>query len=263
MPVMEGHALRFLASRSVLLLCASLVFVLTVTVVVHELGHVIVNRIAGVNSSIVLVPFGGSYTDPEGPIPQEWVGWAAAAGPCVNVLVGLGLFVLAWPRRSAFAVPLMLWAPVSFVQESTTALVQMAASEPGTDFVVMAEAGVPEALIIFLAVGGLGLGVVMLAVLTPLAGLPEGLSFLRTAAVLSSAFAAYYVLAVLATTGAESEVSKALSQLALVVVLSAAAAWVSKMPLVYRFTETVSVSWKAVVVAGALACLAVGFNFML
>lgn len=254
---------RFRAYRSVVLLFASVVFVFTATVVVHELGHVVVNRIAGISSSMVFVPFGGSYTNPEGPIPPEWMGWTAAAGPGANVLVGLGLFALAWPRRSALAVPLMLWAPVAFIQESSTALVQMASSEPGTDFVVMVEAGVPRAVIIALAVGCLVLGVVMLAALTPLAGLPEDLSFLSTAAVLSAGFAGYYILAMLATTGGESGPPRFLSQLALAVVLSALAAGVAKLPLAHRLTEAVSVSGNAVALAGILAIAALGFNLML
>lgn len=145
----------------------------------HELGHLTMDRIYGLDAALVLEPFRSSYTVLAEPWPADMSIWPVVAGPLANVVVGTLLFVALWGIRNPYLMPLLLWGPIALIQESTTAMVQMITREGGTDWMLIADAGVATSLIIGLAVVGLAAGLGGLFLLLPVSGLlPE--SSLRT-----------------------------------------------------------------------------------
>lgn len=149
-------------------------FVLNASVAVHEMGHLLLDRLYGLDASIVLDPFGGSYTVLAQPWPADMSLLPVLAGPLANVAAGVLLFLGLWGRRSPYLLPLMLWGPVALIQESTTALVQMITREAGTDWVLINRGGMAAWLIVVLAAVGLVVGLAGLYMLLPVAGLaPE------------------------------------------------------------------------------------------
>lgn len=239
------HPVRTSASRSILILFGSVLFVSAVTVVIHELGHWVVDRWSGVDAALVFELFGGSRTIPEGPIPAEFALLAAAAGPLANILSGLAVFAVSWPRRGPLLLPLLLWAPVALLQESVTAAVQTLTSEPGTDFVLMAAFGVPEALIwLFVGVGLVG-GVAGLALLAPVAGVPAADTPATAGVKMSVGLAGYYLVALLVALVASGDLPIRAGQLLLVVLLAFIGGVISRRGLFTRTPDTY-VSWSAV-----------------
>lgn len=160
--------------RTAALLFGSVAFVLTLSVAMHELGHLTMDRIHGLDAALVLEPFRSSYTVLAEPWPADMSIWPVVAGPLANVVVGTLLFVALWGIRNPYLMPLLLWGPIALIQESTTAMVQMITREGGTDWMLIADAGVATSLIIGLAVVGLAAGLGGLFLLLPVSGLlPE------------------------------------------------------------------------------------------
>lgn len=160
--------------RIVALLFGSVAFVLNASVAVHELGHLVTDRMFGLGASMVLEPLGGSHTVLTQPWPADMSVWPIVAGPVTNVAVGVLLFLGLWTWRSPYLLPLLLWGPIALIQESTTALVQLGTREAGTDWVLINGAGMPAGLIVALAVVGLAAGFLGLYSLLPVSGLePE------------------------------------------------------------------------------------------
>lgn len=156
------------------LLASSMAFVLNATVVIHELGHLVMDRRYGLDAHLVLELFRGSHIALETPFPPDLSIVPVVAGPLGNVLVGMALFSALWWLRRPALLPLLLWGPIALLQESTTALVQLAEDLPATDFIMIRDAGVPAGWIVFGAVVGLLLGLTGMLSLMPVAGLsPE------------------------------------------------------------------------------------------
>ena len=165
---------RTIDRKVVGLLFGSSAFVLNASVAVHELGHLVADRLHGLEASLVLEPFGGSYTTLARPWPTDMSVWPIAAGPLANMVPGTLFFLGLWRWRSPHLVPLMLWGPIALLQEWTTALVQLGTREAGTDWVLINNAGRSSGLIIGLGVVGLIAGLAGLYLLLPATGLsPE------------------------------------------------------------------------------------------
>lgn len=157
--------------RVAALLFGSVTFVLSVSVAVHELGHLVMDRVYGLEADLVLEPFRSSYTVLAQPWPADMSAWPVVAGPLANVIVGALLFVALWGMRNPYLMPLLLWGPIALVQESTTALVQMTTREAGTDWVLLVEAGLATGIIVGFAIVGLLAGLGGLFALLPVSGL--------------------------------------------------------------------------------------------
>lgn len=160
--------------KVIALLFGSVTFVLNATVAIHELGHVVLDRLYGLDASLVLDPFSGSYTVLAQPWPTDMSVWPVAAGPLANIVLGVLFFLGLFSWRSPYLLPFMLWGPIAFLQEWTTALVQLGTREEGTDWILINNAGLASGLIVGLAVSGVIAGLAGLYVLLPVAGLaPE------------------------------------------------------------------------------------------
>ncbi len=184
-------------ARTALLLFGSVALVMNLSIAFHELGHLIADRLNGLDARIVLEPFGGSYTDLQEPFPDELMGWPEAAGPLANVAVGLLLLALLRRTRRPVLFPLLLWGPMALIQESTTAIVQLITDEVGTDFVRLVDAGVSEPLLFGGAVVGLVGGLVLLMAVMPVSGLDADAGFWSRAAVCSAGMGGYLLLSLL------------------------------------------------------------------
>lgn len=189
--------------RATLLIAGASAFVLNASVAVHEVGHLIADRLLGLEARIVLNPFGGSYTDLRGSIPEA--GWPDAAGPLANLAVGALLFVGLWRTRTVYVLPLLLWLPIALLQESTTALVQLSTQEQGTDFVRLVGAGVPEWAVLSAGAVGVTAGLACLLWLLLLAGVSPTLRPRSRLAVPAVGMGGYPAVAVLVSVGAGFE----------------------------------------------------------
>jgi len=184
--------------HSALLVAASVAFVSIVTVVVHELGHWLADTARGASVRMVAPLFGDPRIEATAPVQVDLNGWPDAAGPLLNVGVGVVLFGALWWWRRPVLLPLLLWGPVALLQESITALVQVATGEAGTDWVRLVAQGVPRWLVVAGAVVGLLSAIGGLLLLLPVAGLRPGGSAVRRFGVLGVGFAAYPAVGLLA-----------------------------------------------------------------
>lgn len=241
--------------RSTLLIAASVAIVANLTVVTHELGHLVADRLAGVDAGIVIEPFRSSYVELREPMPPDLLGWPDAAGPLANMAVGVALFVGLWRRRRPALLPLLLWGPVAVLQESVNALVQLGTSEPGTDWMRIVDAGVPPWTVVAFGAVGTAIGLFALVALLPVAGVGAA-SFPAAIGVLLIGFGTYRTLAVLASLGfdyADDELARNLRLLGLELVLALVVAGVSRLRATDRLGSPHEVSRRAASLAAVSA----------
>jgi len=177
----------------------SVAFVSLATVVTHEFGHWLLDRAWGADVRVVAPPFGAPHIEALRPITVDLMGWPDAAGPLANVLAGLVLFAALWRWRRPVLVPLLLWGPVAWLQESVNALVQLGTRAPNTDLTRLVAVGVPAWTLAAVAVLGLASGLAGLVALQPTLGVPTTAAPWRRFAVLAVGFAAYPALGLLLT----------------------------------------------------------------
>ncbi len=247
--------------RATLLLFGSVALVMNLSVAVHELGHLIADRLNGLDARIVLEPFRGSFTDVLEPFPDELMGWPDAAGPIANLMVGLVLLAVIWRVRRPVLLPLLLWAPMALVQESTTAIVQLATDEPGTDWVRIVATGIPGGLVVAGGLIGLLAGLTLLVAILPVSGLSVDGTYQRKAAMLATGMGGYLLLSLVVSVVfgfADVDVARNVRLVAFVVVLALLVAVVYRRPMVTRGPSSVSNRAVAVVLTAA-AAVAVAF----
>lgn len=219
-PVVSENRRRQKPLVTIGLLVGSVAFVMNAAVAVHELGHLLADRLAGLDASVVLDPFGPSFVEIQGSVAGEIPIWAIAAGPVSNVVVGVVLLALCWPMRSPYVFPFLLWAPMALLQESATALVQMVGREPGTDFVLIAQAGAGTGVIVAGGVVGALAGLWLLMLLLPVAGIAPQPPWAARAAVLAVGLGGYPLVA-LSVAAAAGHTSQAIGRNARVLAFTA------------------------------------------
>jgi hypothetical protein len=154
---------------SILFLLGSFAFAFCLGEAVHELGHFLVHRINGVDVSIRLDPFGGSRILNGSSAPQEFWGITALGGPLFNLLVGNILTLSLWGKRKTMLLPLLLWGPLSLIQEGVT--FSLGLLTPGGDAQFIVAWGVPAFVLIGLGVVFFILGIALICWLLPLVDL--------------------------------------------------------------------------------------------
>ena len=141
-----------------------------IEITLHEVGHLVANRVLGAEAGINLHPFAPSGTTIAGPLPAGY-GWAVAAGPVVPIVVGsIAPLVARRSRRPGF-LAITLFGPMALLLEGANALVQLVERTDGTDITVLSEIALPEGVIGTIAAVVLAAGFVSLSATMPLAGL--------------------------------------------------------------------------------------------
>lgn len=153
-----------------LLLASAVAIAEMAEVAVHELAHLVVDRLIGADASIDLHPFGPSATHIDGTLPDTGLAWAVAAGPAGAVVVCSVIALLAWRRRTPGMLALILLGPVALLFEGANAIVQLVEGAVGTDVTILVGRGVPSPLVAVLAGTALAVGLVWAAAATALVG---------------------------------------------------------------------------------------------
>lgn len=162
---------RRISLQSLLLLIGSFTFVFLLGEAVHESGHWLAHQFynnEGVGMHID--PFGGSHITGVGALPMAVMGVTSLAGPLFNLLLGVVLSILVFPRRSPLSLPFVLWGPVAMVQEGVT--FSLGLLTPGGDAAWVATAmGIPQGVILAFGIGLLLAGLAGITTLLPVAGI--------------------------------------------------------------------------------------------
>lgn len=192
----RGRERLVAARRSTLLLLGAFAIAWNLTIGLHEFGHLVADRLYGLDAGIVLEPFRSSYTTIADPSSARSA-WLDAAGPLTNLTVAALLTAAVWRSARPAVFPLLLMGPLAFLQESTNALVQLATNEPGTDWVRVVDAGLPGWLVwgagLFVVIAGF----IVLIQVVPASGLGPDWTLSRRVAVLGLGFGGYPAAAVL------------------------------------------------------------------
>lgn len=170
----ERHAAVRPLLRSMVLVSGASVFAYLFGVVVHEVGHYVGNVIVGIpNETIVLHPFDLSYNvygDLSG-VNADRLAFGSAAGPLLNVILGVGVGLFLWRWRAAGWLPIVMWGPVALLQESVGMIIGLVDyPDVGSDWVVVMVSGVAPAVIAVLSVALAVAGSVWILLVLPLAG---------------------------------------------------------------------------------------------
>jgi len=173
--------------RAMALVMGASFFAYLFGVVVHEIGHYTGSAIAEVpDDGIVLHPFDLSlnrYGDVS-EVAQWRLAFESAAGPLLNLFLGVGVSLVVWRRRSAKWLPVVMWGPVALVQEAVGMIIGLVDyPDVGSDWVTVMEAGVPPAVIGLAAAALLVAGSMWLLLLMPLAGIKAEDAYWRKAAI--------------------------------------------------------------------------------
>ena len=172
--------------RSGLLVMGASVFAYLFGVVVHEVGHYLSSLILGVpEPGIVLHPFDLNQNIYGGDISQALGtrlrrAFSGAAGPLFNLLLGVGVSLVMWPRRSSRWLPFLMWGGITLLVESVGMIIGLVDyPEVSSDWSDVMAAGVPPAVIAFFVVALLVAGSLWLLLLMPLMGLTAEDAFWR------------------------------------------------------------------------------------
>ena len=156
--------------KSILLLIGAFTFAFLFGELVHEFGHYFCHMAYGNEGVQVHIdPFGGTHISGADGLSAVVLGVTSAAGPLLNITLGLIVFLLLWRLRRPILLPLLLWGAVAMIQDGVTFSVGLLTH--GGDAALISVLGVPQlAILIFgitLLIAGIG-GVVLLL---PLAGI--------------------------------------------------------------------------------------------
>ncbi len=190
-PAVSGESLL----RSGLLLFGAFVFAFCLGEAVHELGHFLAHRAYGTEVGIRLDPFGGSRILNGSSAPQETWGFTTLAGPLFNLLVGVTVSLALWRVRRPALLPLLLWGPISLIQEGVTFSLGMLT--PGGDADLLVNWGIPAGVLIGLGILFFALGIAMICWLLPLVNLSPAYSFGRVFGVVTGSMVSFMFLRLL------------------------------------------------------------------
>jgi len=198
----------------------SFTFANSVTVALHEIGHYIAIRAAGITDvKLFLHPYLSSYTQ-WSPSPQL-KGLVDMAGPVFNIAVSLALFALLWKWRRRALLPFLLMAPVALFQEGFSSFMQIVLRQPGTDSIRMIESGMPMPALLIISIVFLLCGIYLFVALLPLFGIKKECGFFKTLAVVFGATALNMLIVLFFALGtAPGEVTRALILLAAMLLFS-------------------------------------------
>ena len=155
--------------KSILLLAGSFIFAFLIGETTHEFGHYLAHLVYGTSDVRVhLDPFGGSHIAGVASLPVDVAAVTSAAGPLLNLALGLSFFLMLWRVRRPALLPLLLWGPVAMVQESVT--FSLGLLTPGGDAQLIAAAGIPRPVILIAGICLLVMGLGTIALLLPDAG---------------------------------------------------------------------------------------------
>lgn len=165
-------------ARAALLLMGASVFAYLFGVFVHEIGHYLASLALGVpEPAIVLHPFDLSETLDGGDISRA-LGTplrravSGAAGPLLNLALGVTVSLLVWRRRSSRWLPFAIWGSVALLQESVGMIIGLVDyPDTGSDWSDVMAAGVPPVAIGLLAAALLVIGSLWILLVVPLVGL--------------------------------------------------------------------------------------------
>ncbi|MBN2240801.1 MAG: hypothetical protein JW712_13590 [Dehalococcoidales bacterium] len=186
---------KFDSLKSVILIFGSTAFSFNIGNTVHEFGHAIADRASGIPLSdinMVIHPFYAPHMSINGGIPDSMMGMPDAAGPLANVIIGLVFFALLWKKRNPYFLPLLLWGPLACVQEGIGQILTI--SSAGSDSARMVAAGFSEAAIIVVCIILLLLGIVLFALVIPVAGISPGTSWRKRLTILMGGMVPYGIL---------------------------------------------------------------------
>ena len=174
---MDRHSLSTL--KSILFLAGSFTFAFLLGEAVHEYGHYLANLSYGLQGiQIHLDPFGSSHIAGVSSPQNSLVGGVTgAAGPLLNLALGIGCFFLFWRLRRPLLLPLLMWGPVAMVQEGVT--FSLGLLTPGGDAQWVVGLGIPAMIVLMVGIVLLMAGMIMIAGLITLAGIQPSLSFER------------------------------------------------------------------------------------
>jgi hypothetical protein len=244
-----------------LLLFGAFVFVFCLGEAVHELGHFLAHRAYGTEVGFRLDPFGDSRILNGSSAPQETLGLTSLAGPMFNLLVGLAVSLSLWRLRRPALLPLLLWGPISLVQEGVTFSLGMLT--PGGDADLMVRWGIPAALLIGLGILFFALGIAMICWLLPLVNLSPTDSFGRKFGVVMGSMVSFMFLRLLFSSLRSSNLiveNTVPLVFALLLATLVAALYAPLYPLLSRISrvELASTTWPA-----AVTSLALGFGMVI
>jgi uncharacterized membrane protein YozB (DUF420 family) len=154
---------------SLLLLLGSYTFAFLLGELVHEYGHYFAHFAFGSAAIQVHIdPFGGSHIVGVNSLPLITMGITSLAGPLLNVLFANIVFLLLFRKRCPLLLPLLIWGPLSLVQEGVT--FSLGLLTPGGDASWVARLGIPSAVILTTGILFLLGGIFILIMLLPTAG---------------------------------------------------------------------------------------------
>jgi hypothetical protein len=163
--------------RAMVLFCGASLFAYLFAVAVHETGHYLASTILGVSERrIVLHPFDLSYNTYGGDLSQAFGtplrrAFGGASGPLLNMLLGVGISLLLWRKRSPKWLPILMWGSIALLQESVGMIMGiMDYPNIHSDWVEVMLAGVPPVVVGLLAIILLVAGCIWLQLLFPLVG---------------------------------------------------------------------------------------------
>jgi hypothetical protein len=178
-----------------LLLLGSFVFAFCLGEAVHELGHFLAHQAYGFNVGIRLDPFGGSRILDASSSSREILGVTSLAGPLFNLLLGTTISLALWRVRRPALLPLLLWGPISMVQEGVTFSLGMLT--PGGDADLIVQWAVPAVVLISLGLLLLASGIVAICWLLPLVDLSPADSLGRKFSVVTVGMVSFMFLRLL------------------------------------------------------------------
>jgi hypothetical protein len=161
-----------------LLLAAAFTFALLLGELVHDSGHYFCHLAYG-NTWIKVQfdPFGGTHIMGAGELPADILGVTSLVGPLSNLILGVLCSTTLWRFRKPILLPLLLWGPVSMIQEGVTCTLGFLT--PGGDAFWISKLGIPAALIVLFGMIIFICGIISVALLLPLAGFQDDEPFLR------------------------------------------------------------------------------------
>jgi hypothetical protein len=169
--------------KSILFLAGAFTFAFLLGEMTHEFGHYLTHLVFDTpDVGVHLDPFGGSRIIGVTSFPDAAVaGITSAAGPLLNLALGITAFLGLWRLRRPFLLPLMLWGPVSMIQEGVT--FSLGLLTPGGDAQWIVSSGVPAMIVLVWGIVFLFIGVCTIALLLPLAGVGDRYSIRRKFAI--------------------------------------------------------------------------------
>jgi hypothetical protein len=164
--------------NSILILAGAFIFAFLFGEFVHDCGHYLCHLAYGnTQVKVHFDPFGGTRIIGAQGLPHRVLAVTCAAGPLVNLILGLSSFFLLWKIRRPLLLPLILWGPVALIQEGVT--FSMGLLTPGGDAEWIETLGIPPLILLTNGVTFLIIGSLLVDVLLDLAGIKQNDPFGR------------------------------------------------------------------------------------